>query len=121
MPCMSKKINWKHLNPNFVNFNSGKNESPGIDKEKLEIANLLNPNFDKVMFMGRKLTYQQLRNLFNSDTEFLKFVFRYKLKSGHFKHLEDVDSWYVNTVSIFNLNTGGLLNLFRKLWLANRI
>jgi len=110
MPCMSKKINWKLINENWVNFNSKKN-----------IQDHSKSDPDRFEFMGRKLTIGQLRNFFNSDTELMKFMFNQKLRRGDFKHQDQVDSWYMETIQKYGINPSGLLNLFRKLFTANRI
>ena len=108
---MSKKINWKNFNPNFINFNSKKNVIQDHSKN----------DPDRFEFMGRKLTIGQFRNFFNSDMELMKFMFNQKLRRGDFRFQDDIDSWYMNTIQKYGINPSGLLNLFRKLWLANRI
>ena len=108
MPCMSKKINWKNFG--YVNFNK---------RNVIQDQSKSDP--DRFEFMGRKLTIGQLRNFFNSDTELMKFMFRQKLHRGDFKFQDDVDNWYIQTIQKYGINPSGLLNLFRKLFTANRI
>ena len=103
-----KKINWKNFG--YVNFNS---------KRTIQDQSKSDP--DRFNFLGRKLAVGQLRNMFNSDTECMKFMFYQKLRRGDFKHQDQVDSWYIETIQKYGINPSGLLNLFRKLWLANRI
>ena len=108
---MSKKINWRSINENWINFNSKKNTIQDHSKN----------DPDRFEFMGRKLTIGQLRNFFNSDIELMKFMFNQKLRRGDFKFQDDVDNWYISVIQKYGISPGGLLNLFRKLWLANRI
>ena len=106
---MSKKINWKYVNENWINFSKKTNQ----DRSKNDP--------DRFEFMGRKLTIGQLQNFFNSDTELMKFMFHQKLRRGDFKFQDQIDTWYMNTIQKYGINPSGLLGLFRKLWLANRI
>jgi len=108
MSCMSKKINWKNFG--YVNLNSKKN-----------IQDCSKSDPDRFEFMGRKLTIGQLRSFFSSDTELMKFMFRQKLHRGDFKHQDQVDSWYIGVIQKYGISPGGLLNLFRKLFTANKI
>ena len=107
---MSKKINWKSINENWINFNK---------RNTIQDQSKSDP--DRFEFMGRKLTIGQLRNFFSSDTELMKFMFRQKLHRGDFKFQDDVDNWYISVIQKYGISPGGLLNLFRKLFTANKI
>jgi len=109
MPC-SKKINWKSFNSNWINFNK---------RNTIQDQSKSDP--DRFEFMGRKLTIGQLRNFFSNDTELMKFMFYQKLRRGDFRHQDQVDSWYMNVIQKYGINPSGLLNLFRKLFTANKI